>query len=265
MKSSRKVNIDGYYTIIKDNIPEMSIGFSAWSLVITHVSDSFQYHKIFLGIIDRLEKEHRENVEVIFNKSLNMLINDFYDGLDGGSDTEINNALIGLMKYGTPNGQEIAFILHDITSNATIYAFEELEKNIPEPNAFKYMVSDMITLLLGLLCFKNNILIPAGSAALHIFSKNYNKLLYIGDADFDWLIESKISTKNKEKADNRWSRHNRTRPKKKKQYLEIMDQQNFTTFAETAEYIKQNIETDKTPSYDTIKRWLSQARKGDFS
>ena len=43
-----------------------------------------------------------------------------------------------------------------------------------------------------------------------------------------------------------------------------MDEQNFTTFAETAEYIKQNIETDKKPSYETIKRWLSQASKGDF-
>jgi transposase len=61
------------------------------------------------------------------------------------------------------------------------------------------------------------------------------------------------------------SKHNKTRPEKKKQYLEIMDQQNLTTFAATAEYIKQNIETDKKPSYDTIKRWLSQASKGDFS
>ena len=60
------------------------------------------------------------------------------------------------------------------------------------------------------------------------------------------------------------SKHNQTRPEKKKQYLQIMDEQNFTTFAETAEYIKQNIETDKKPSYDTIKRWLSQASKGDF-
>ena len=265
MKSRHKVNIDGYYTIIKDNIPEMSIGFNAWSLVITHVSDSFQYHKIFLSMADRLEIAHKKHIEVIFYKSLNILINDFYDGVDDGLDTEINNALIGLMKFGTPNGQEIALILHDITSNSVMYAFEELEKNIPEPSAFKYMVSDMITLLLGLLFFKNNILIPAGSAALHIFSKNYNKLLYIGDADFDWLIESKISTQNKKKADNRWSKHNQTRPEKKKKYLEIMDQKNFTTFAETAEYIKQHIETDKTPSYDSIKRWLSQASKGDFS
>ena len=77
-------------------------------------------------------------------------------------------------------------------------------------------------------------------------------------------IESELSARNKSKANKRWSKHNQTRPEKKKQYLQIMDEQNFTTFAETAEYIKQNIETDKKPSYDTIKRWLSQASKGDF-
>ena len=78
-------------------------------------------------------------------------------------------------------------------------------------------------------------------------------------------FKRQLSKSNKEKANNRWSKHNQTRPEKKKQYLQIMDEQNFTTFAETAEYIKQNIETDKKPSYDTIKRWLSQASKGDFS
>ncbi len=75
----------------------------------------------------------------------------------------------------------------------------------------------------------------------------------------------KLTAVNKEKANNRWSKHNQTRPEKKKLYLEIMDQQNFTTFTETAEYIKQHIETDKKPSYDTIKRWLSEASKDDFS
>ena len=75
----------------------------------------------------------------------------------------------------------------------------------------------------------------------------------------------KLTKVNKEKAKSRWSKHNQTRPEKKKQYLQIMDEQNFTTFAETAEYIKQNIETGKKPSYDSIKRWLSEARKGDFS
>lgn len=78
-------------------------------------------------------------------------------------------------------------------------------------------------------------------------------------------IESELSARNKGKANKRWSKHNQLRPKKKKQYLEIMDKQNFTTFAETATYIKQYIETGKTPSYRTIELWLSQASRGDFS
>lgn len=40
---------------------------------------------------------------------------------------------------------------------------------------------------------------------------------------------------------------------KKKQYLEIMNQQNFTAFAETAEYIKQHIETDKNHLMTLLK------------
>ena len=97
------------------------------------------------------------------------------------------------------------------------------------------------------------------SLASYVFGAGTNEVS--GDNDF----QKKLSKSNKTKANKRWSKHNQTRPKKKKLYLEIMDQQNFTTFAETAEYIKQHIETDKKPSYDTIKRWLSQANKGDFS
>ena len=95
--------------------------------------------------------------------------------------------------------------------------------------------------------------------ASYIFGAATNEVR--GDNDF----QKKLSKSNKTKANKRWSKHNQTRPEKKKQYLEIMDQENFTTFAETAEYIKQHIEKDKTPSYDTIKRWLSQASQGDFS
>ena len=74
-----------------------------------------------------------------------------------------------------------------------------------------------------------------------------------------------MSFESKKKANTRWSDHNQEKAEKKKQYLEIMDEQNFTTFTETAEYIKQNIETGKKLSYDTIKRWLSEANKGNFS
>ncbi|MGP5272501.1 hypothetical protein ACTXLK_04135 [Psychrobacter faecalis] len=97
------------------------------------------------------------------------------------------------------------------------------------------------------------------SLASYVFGAGTNEVS--GENDF----QKKLSKSNKSKADKRWSKHNQTRPEKKKQYLQIMDEQNFTTFAETAEYIKQNIETGKKPSYDSIKRWLSEARKGDFS
>ena len=106
----------------------------------------------------------------------------------------------------------------------------------------------------------------------HISCKHHEVsiLIYGGvlmDAHFDEVAYMKTASSNmgKKAADKRWSKHNQTRPEKKKQYLQIMDEQNFTTFTETAEYIKQNIETGKKPSFDTIKRWLSQASKGDFS
>ena len=106
----------------------------------------------------------------------------------------------------------------------------------------------------------------------HVSCKHHELaiLIYGGaltNASFDDIsyMETVVSTIGKKAADKRWLKHNQTRPEKKKQYLQIMDQQNFTTFAETAEYIKQNIETGKKPSYDSIKRWLSEARKGDFS
>ena len=95
--------------------------------------------------------------------------------------------------------------------------------------------------------------------ASYLFGAGANKVR--GDSDF----QTKLSKSNKSKAHKRWSKHNEERAKKKKQYLEIMRVEGFSTFADAAEYIKQNVETDKKPSYDTIKRWLSQASKGDFS
>ena len=89
----------------------------------------------------------------------------------------------------------------------------------------------------------------------------------ISDVSFDEVsyVEAVASNIGRKAAGVRWSKHNQTRPEKKKQYLQIMDEQNFTTFAETATYIKQHIETGKKPSYRTIELWLSQASKDDFS
>ena len=96
------------------------------------------------------------------------------------------------------------------------------------------------------------------SLASYVFGAAANEVR--GENDF----QKKLSESNKSKANKRWSKHNENRTEKKKQYLEIMRLKGFSTFTDTAEYIKQHIETDKKPSYDTIKRWLSQASKGDF-
>lgn len=98
-------------------------------------------------------------------------------------------------------------------------------------------------------------------AAVLIFGSLTSKIHF----DDKGYIEEVVSSIGKKGAEARWSKHNQTRPEKKRKYLQIMDQHNFTTYSETAEYIKQNIETGKTPTYETIKRWLAQARKGDFS
>ena len=55
------------------------------------------------------------------------------------------------------------------------------------------------------------------------------------------------------------------RKKKKIEYLAIMKEEGFTSYADTAEHIKQHVDTDKSPIYRTVCQWLSQADKGDFS
>lgn len=264
MKSPYGLKESSYYTIIKENMPEVDIGVNAWFLVLAHASDSWQYHKIYESMLNLVDEKSREHIEIVFYDSLSMLANDFYDDLEN-LDSNIEGTLIELVKTRPPDREKIISLMHGMTGNSMEYAFSKLGKDIPKNSSFQYFISDMLTMLLGLLCYRNNMLIPVGSAALSIFSKNYNRLVYVADMDFDSIIDTKISLQNKEKAKSRWSKHNETRPEKKKQYLDIMDQQNFTTFAETAEYIKQHIETDKKPSYDTIKRWLSQASKGNFS
>ena len=79
------------------------------------------------------------------------------------------------------------------------------------------------------------------------------------------IISQYIKKQNSENAQSRWKEHNKNRPEKKRQYLQIMRDKGFTTYSDTATYIKQEIETGQTPTYDTVCRWLSQADKGDFT
>lgn len=78
-------------------------------------------------------------------------------------------------------------------------------------------------------------------------------------------FKSEISKKNT-KAANTGAKDKRFfRQKKKEQYLQIMKEKSFTSYAKTAEYIKLNIDTDESPTYRTVEKWLSEADKGDLS
>lgn len=78
-------------------------------------------------------------------------------------------------------------------------------------------------------------------------------------------IESELSARNKRASEARWQPHRKERAKRKKQYLNIMKEQGFSTYTDAATYIKQNIDTNQKPSFPTVCRLLSEADKGDFS
>jgi hypothetical protein len=78
-------------------------------------------------------------------------------------------------------------------------------------------------------------------------------------------FKSEQSKKNTEAANVGAEKKRSLRQQKKKEYLQIMIEKGFTSYADTATYIKQYVDTDKTPSYRTVYQWLSQADKGDFS
>ena len=78
-------------------------------------------------------------------------------------------------------------------------------------------------------------------------------------------LKSEISKKNTEVANIGAKPKQDLRKKKKIEYLAIMKEKGFTSYADTATYIKQFVDTDRTPSYRTVYQWLSQADKGNFS
>lgn len=78
-------------------------------------------------------------------------------------------------------------------------------------------------------------------------------------------FKSEQSKKNTKAANVGAEKKRSLRQQKKKEYLQIMIEKGFTSYADTATYIKQYVDTDKTPSYRTVYQWLSQADKGDFS
>ncbi|MGE6482090.1 hypothetical protein ACQKEI_12145 [Psychrobacter namhaensis] len=78
-------------------------------------------------------------------------------------------------------------------------------------------------------------------------------------------FKSEQSKKNTKAANVGAEKKRSLRQQKKKEYLQIMKEKGFTSYTDTATYIKQYIDTDNTPSYRTVCQWLSQADKGDFS
>ena len=79
------------------------------------------------------------------------------------------------------------------------------------------------------------------------------------------FIDSEISLRNQKAADTRWEAHRKNRVERKNRYLQIMKDKEFSTYSDTAAYIKMHIDTGKSPSFNTICRLLSEADKGDFS
>ena len=78
-------------------------------------------------------------------------------------------------------------------------------------------------------------------------------------------IESELSARGKKASDARWESHREERKERKKKYLKIMKEQGFSTYTDTATYIKLHVDTGSSPSFPTICRLLSEADKGDFS
>ncbi len=186
----------------------------------------------------------------------------------------VNNTIYPYVKYYfDTNIDDVDFSSYEasstslniITTNILLKAIDDgLDKlgsrKKSDTNSYMFMVVFMLAM-------RQAAIIAFDKSHYYTAMKFYKRLVGALDLTADVCIheKNKLSFESRKKANTRWGEHNQKRAEKKRQYLKIMRDNRFTTFAETAEYIKQNIETDKTPSYDTIKRWLSQANKGDFS
>ncbi|MDE4455604.1 hypothetical protein [Psychrobacter sp. DAB_AL62B] len=83
--------------------------------------------------------------------------------------------------------------------------------------------------------------------------------------DITDYLEEEISARGKKASDARWQPHREEKKERKKKYIKIMKDKGFSTYTDAASYIKLHVDTDKTPSFPTVCRLLSEADKGDFS
>ena len=217
-----------------------------------------EFNKDLNAIIKKMISEP-SNIEVAWvffgdgtkfdeNKAINDLVDTKYHDLINSIEAGISQCIesnlhnIDFSSYKSTSN-DINQIILDFILNVRDNELYEIDNEKPELGVGFHGTLMVFLREMSLLAFNNSHYLVAMD--LHSRCKELVSLIVEVDKTNRFMIEYEISKRNKTKANNRWLKHNQTRPEKKQQYLEIMDQENFTTFAETAEYIKQNIETDK--------------------
>ena len=97
------------------------------------------------------------------------------------------------------------------------------------------------------------------------FCKDCQSQIMFKNIEFIDEHKKKLSDNNRKAANKRWQPRREEKKKRKEQYLQIMKEKGFSTYTDAAAYIKQYVDTDKKPSFNTVCRLLSAADKGDFS
>nr|WP_299040043.1 hypothetical protein [uncultured Psychrobacter sp.] len=151
-------------------------------------------------------------------------------------------------------------IYNDLFLNKLFEGYTEQEVSRIAPNAYEIL---KITLFKRLSVLAYEIGLYGVSCMMHemaIFIYA-GTLRHLGIND----IESELSARGKKASDARWEPHREKRKERKEKYLKIMKDKGFSTYTDTATYIKMHVDTGSSPSFPTICRLLSEADKGDFS
>ncbi|WLP93336.1 hypothetical protein [Psychrobacter sp. M13] len=167
---------------------------------------------------------------------------------------------------------ETLFAKIDKDIDTEIYEYHNFQKILApysgsELDRLKYMIEELIRIYLykdlSLLAFELN----AFDVALTYH--DYAVVLYSGgvvqiDYESKNYLQREISAKSKKAINKRWDKNNQDRPDRKKKYLKIMREKNFSSAAKAAEYIVINDNEEKL-AYSTILRDLRVAVRGNFS
>lgn len=200
-----------------------------------------------------------KNVDFLLINTLEEIIDDFINQYENMAEIEYDKFI---ELYND-------FKIHERDYEKLLIFFSCNQVHMHKEHLIKYL-NDLALLIflreiaIFLVSFRDGEFIDLAILFNQMAIANISFLFFSNDNDHENL-KILISEMNSKNARSRWESHNRIRPEKKKQYLQIMREQGFTTYAQTATYIKQEIETGNKPSYDTICRWLSQAGKGNFT